>query len=359
MSSKFFTRAYATAGAQSEPAVSTARRSLRGVAKAKLRSSKAASAAYLASGGAALRGGQQDAVRGPGNGVGAPVHGLHARSAPPGQAGGIARAFTDGAGDVAVRPNLAARIHVWDLPTRLFHWSLVLAVTLALATGLVGGDWMPVHGYAGIAIVGLVAFRLVWGLAGAAHARFVNFAPTPGRLRAYLGGRWQGHGHNPLGALSVFALLALLAVQAGTGLVGNDEIAFQGPLASLVDEARSVQLTGLHQQLAYVLLGLIVLHVLAIVAYRVVRKTNLVKPMLTGWKAVPAAQLPAAGVDGGGLQAWRWSALGAALAVAVLAMVFASGAGLAEDAAPQSPASGAAATPASVPVPATSPAPAW
>lgn len=320
MSSKFFTRATATAGA--------------------------------------LRGGQQDAARGPGNAAGAPVHGLHARSAPPGQAGGIARAVTDGAaaGDAAVRPNVAARIHVWDLPTRLFHWSLVLAVTLALATGLVGGDWMPVHGYAGIAIVGLVAFRLVWGMAGAAHARFVNFAPTPGRLRAYLGGRWQGHGHNPLGALSVFALLVLLAVQAGTGLVGNDEIAFQGPLASLVEEARSVQLTGLHQQLAYVLLGLIALHVLAIVAYRVVRKTNLVKPMVTGWKAVPAVSLPAVGADGGGLQVWRWSALGAAVGVAVLAMAFASGAGLVQDAAPES---AAATTPVSAPVPATSPAPAW
>jgi len=217
---------------------------------------------------------------------------------------------------------MSSRIYVWDLPTRLFHWSLVLSVSVAIATGLVGGDWMTIHSYAGIAIIGLVAFRLVWGLAGAAAARFVNFAPTPGRLRAYLAGEWQGHGHNPLGALSVFALLALLAVQAGTGLFGNDEIAFQGPLARLVDEARSLQLTGLHHRLAYLLFGLIALHVVAIAAYLLLRKTNLVKPMITGWKNAAA---PA----GHGAASWHWSALAGAVGVAVLAMSLASGAGLA------------------------------
>ncbi len=282
-------------------------------------------------------------------------------------AGAIARAVTEGACACGeAMPVAAERIRVWDLPTRLFHWSLVLSVTVAVATGLAGGDWMPVHGYAGIAIVGLVAFRLVWGVAGAAHARFANFAPTPGRLRAYLGGRWQSHGHNPLGALSVFALLALLAVQAGTGLVGNDEIAFQGPLAPLVDETRSLQLTGLHQQLAYVLLGLIALHVLAIAVYLAIRKTNLVKPMVTGWKDVPVEDVRAqSSPAASGGAAWRWSALASAIGVAVLAMVFASGAGLAQDAAvtvtPASTAATAAqpqgaATPAA---PVSSPAPAW
>jgi cytochrome b len=212
------------------------------------------------------------------------------------------------------------RIRVWDLPTRLFHWSLVLAVSVAVATGLVGGDWMPVHGYAGLAIVGLVSFRLVWGVAGSAHARFLNFAPTPGRLRAYFTGRWQGQGHNPLGALSVFALLALLAVQAVTGLLGNDEISFTGPLARLVEESTSLRLTGLHQQLAYVLLGFLALHVAAVLVYLAVRKTNLVKPMVTGWKEVPGT------AEGHGASA-SWPALAAALAVAVLATYYASGAG--------------------------------
>lgn len=216
---------------------------------------------------------------------------------------------------------MSSRIYVWDLPTRLFHWSLVLSVTVAIASGLVGGDWMTVHGYAGIAIIGLVAFRLVWGIAGAAAARFVNFAPTPGRLRAYLAGEWQGHGHNPLGALSVFALLALLGLQAGTGLFGNDEISFQGPLAALVDEGRSLQLTGLHQQLAYLLFGLIALHVLAIAAHLLLRRNNLVKPMLTGWKSDTTTATHAAAT-------WHWSALAGAVGAGVLAMSLASGAGL-------------------------------
>lgn len=320
MSSKFFARAYA-----GTPEAQPVRRSLRSAAKAKLRASKAASAAHLAaSAGVVARIDR----------YGTAARDVHAL--PPGQAGAIALAVTDGACgcDQPVVAPAGHRIQVWDLPTRLFHWSLVLAVTVALATGLVGGDWMPVHGDAGIAIVGLVAFRLVWGIAGAAHARFVNFAPTPGRLRAYLGGRWHGHGHNPLGALSVFALLALLAVQAGTGLVGNDEIAFQGPLATLVDEARSIQLTGLHQQLAYVLLGLIALHVLAIAAYRLLYKTNLVKPMVTGWKHVRPVDLhrDAAAQAAHGAGAWRWTALLSAVGGALLAMTFASGAGLAQDA---------------------------
>ncbi|SFU83033.1 cytochrome b/b6 domain-containing protein [Pseudoduganella namucuonensis] len=255
----------------------------------------------------------------------------------------------------------ARRILVWDLPTRVFHWSLVLAVTVAVATGMVGGDWMEVHGKAGIAITGLLGFRIVWGVAGATHARFRNFAPTPSRLRAYLGGRWQGHGHNPLGALSVFALLSLLAAQAATGLVGTDEIAFTGPLAALVGEELSLRLTGIHQQLAYVLLGFLALHVLAILAYLAVRKNNLVKPMVTGWKEVDGSAAAPGAASGG------WPALAAALAVGVLAMVFASGAGLQPGAAPgafsgssappsaATPAPDGAAVPASTP-PATTPA---
>ncbi|MFP5394108.1 MAG: cytochrome b/b6 domain-containing protein [Gammaproteobacteria bacterium] len=133
--------------------------------------------------------------------------------------------------EAAVAQEQASRgILVWDLPTRLFHWLLVAAVTVAIVTGELGGDWMAVHGKAGLAIVGLVSFRLVWGLVGSTHARFLSFIPTPGRVRSYLTGRWEGHGHNPVGALSVFALLAALGVQAGTGLFANDDIAFTGPL---------------------------------------------------------------------------------------------------------------------------------
>lgn len=182
------------------------------------------------------------------------------------------------------------RIRLWDLPTRIFHWSLVLAVSVAVITGELGGTWMDVHGKAGLTIVGLVTFRIVWGFVGSTHARFLNFVPTPSKIMAYLKGRWQGVGHNPLGAFSVLALLGLLAVQATTGLFTNDDIAFTGPLNVLIDETLSARLTGLHRQLANVLLALLALHIVAIFFYVRFKKDNLVKPMVTGWKDVPKGQ---------------------------------------------------------------------
>jgi cytochrome b len=178
------------------------------------------------------------------------------------------------------------RVQVWDLPVRIFHWSLVAAVSTAIISGEIGGDLMPLHGKAGLAIVGLVTFRLVWGVVGTTHARFLSFLPTPSRVMAHLRGRWQGHGHNPLGALSVLALLGLLALQAGTGLFANDEIAFTGPLSPLVNEALALRLTGWHQLLANLLLGLIALHVVAIFFYQRIKKHKLIEPMVTGWKDV-------------------------------------------------------------------------
>ncbi|MQA37879.1 cytochrome b/b6 domain-containing protein [Rugamonas aquatica] len=208
------------------------------------------------------------------------------------------------------------RILVWDLPTRVFHWSLVLAVTVAIVSGEIGGDWMEVHGKAGLVILGLVAFRLAWGFAGSTHARFLNFLPTAASLRAYLRGRWKGQGHNPLGALSVFALLGLLAVQATTGLFGNDEISFTGPLFALVEEGLANRLTGLHKQLAYVLLAVLALHIVAILVYLFLKKDNLVKPMVTGWKEVRAGTSAAKG---------SWTALLLSIAFAAVVVAFASG----------------------------------
>ena len=130
---------------------------------------------------------------------------------------------------VAAADGPPARVRVWDLPTRAFHWSLVAAVTVATVTGTLGGRWMEWHSRAGLLIVGLLSFRLAWGFVGFEHARFASFAPTPTRLRAYLMGQWRGVGHNPLGALSVFALLGILALQAATGLFSNDDIAINGP----------------------------------------------------------------------------------------------------------------------------------
>jgi len=214
--------------------------------------------------------------------------GANAGALPAGHpATGATPGFGAGAANAARHALPTRRVRVWDLPVRVFHWSLVLATWTALVTGKIGGSLMEVHAKAGLAIVGLVAFRLVWGVIGSAPARFASFAPTPGRVRGYLQGRWHGVGHNPLGALSVFALLGLLGVQATTGLFGNDDIAFTGPLYALVDEAFAGRLGALHQQLANLLIGLIVLHVAAIAFYRHVKKHKLVKPMITGWADIP------------------------------------------------------------------------
>lgn len=182
---------------------------------------------------------------------------------------------------------MAMKVKVWDLPLRLFHWSLVLAVGAAIVTGEIGGEWADWHGRAGLTVLGLTVFRLLWGFVGSTHARFASFFPTPGRILAYVKGTWRGVGHNPLGALSVFALLAIVAAQVGTGLLANDDIAFEGPLVQFVDKDFSDRMTGWHARIFWGLAALIGLHVASILFYALVKKHNLVLPMLTGNQRVP------------------------------------------------------------------------
>ncbi len=189
-------------------------------------------------------------------------------------------------------------IRIWDLPTRLFHWFLLLLVVASFVTGWVGGNLIEWHSRAGIAIAGLLAFRLVWGFVGSTYARFAHFVPGPGRLLAYLRGQWSGLGHNPFGALSVLALLGILIFQAASGLVANDDIAFEGPLYALVSKATSDSLSSLHRQNFWIIIALVSLHVLAIAFYARVKKDNLVMPMITGVKEVPTADARPA--QGGG-----------------------------------------------------------
>ncbi|MFT3849687.1 MAG: cytochrome b/b6 domain-containing protein [Propionivibrio sp.] len=210
------------------------------------------------------------------------------------------------------------RIRLWDLPTRIFHWLLVILIVGAIITGKVGGAAIEWHGRIGQGILGLIVFRIVWGFIGSSHARFARFIPTPSSVRAYLRGDWKGVGHNPLGALSILAMLVLIGVQAGTGIFANDDIAFQGPLSALVDKSLSDWLTGIHKLSINLLIALIALHLAAIAFYAVVRKDNLVKPMLTGWKDVPPGQGESA--TGGGPIAFV-----VALAIALGAVYAASG----------------------------------
>jgi cytochrome b len=189
-------------------------------------------------------------------------------------------------------------VHIWDWPLRLFHWLLVIAVVGAYVTGKLGGDLTDWHGRIGGLILGLLVFRIIWGFVGTTHARFASFFPTFSRLAAYFKGNWQGVGHNPVGALSVLALLAVLTVLAATGLFANDDIAFEGPLFSLIDKSLSDKLSGIHALALDVLMVLLALHLAAIAFHQLVKKNNLVLPMLTGRKQVPKAQassIPAVG----------------------------------------------------------------
>ena len=172
------------------------------------------------------------------------------------------------------------RVRVWDLPTRLFHWTLVGLIALSWWTAEEHLD--DIHIWSGSAVLTLILFRLLWGLFGSSTARFSSFVRGPKAVAGYIRGQWRGIGHNPLGALSVVGLLLLIAAQVGLGLFASDEDGLTaGPLASLVSADTSEAATKLHETLFDVLVIFIVLHVAAILFYRIAG-TKLVGPMITG-----------------------------------------------------------------------------
>jgi cytochrome b len=182
-------------------------------------------------------------------------------------------------------------IRVWDLPTRLFHWILVLLIAFSVVTAEIGGNWLDWHMRSGYCILTLLLFRIMWGFAGSHHARFANFVRPPAAVFAYLRALRNGSaaaqaGHNPLGALSVVALLAALLLQASTGLFANDDsTSTEGPLAKLVSNHTSNLLTLVHEINQWVLYTLIALHIFAIAYYYFGKRENLVVPMFTGDKS--------------------------------------------------------------------------
>ena len=191
---------------------------------------------------------------------------------------------------MSVEPVSTVPVRVWDLPTRLFHWALALLVVVLVVSGTVGGLWMEWHLRAGMGVLALLLFRLVWGVIGGHWSRFANFLYSPSRMLRYLRGDGQALdevGHSPAGALSVWAMLLVLGVQGVIGLFAYDDIAFSGPLAHLVSNDTVSTLTGLHKLAKPLIISLVLLHVGAIVFYRVARKRNLVGPMLLGDKQLP------------------------------------------------------------------------
>lgn len=180
---------------------------------------------------------------------------------------------------------------VWDLPVRVFHWALVALITTSWVSAQIGGNAMQIHQWSGMSILTLVLFRLLWGFCGSTRARFADFVRGPraalGYGRALLrGGAPFSPGHNPLGGWMVLALLASLLVQAGTGLFANDDIMLEGPLAKHIAKETSDGLTGIHHLNVVVLLVLIGLHIAAALFYLMVKRENLILPMLSGTKCV-------------------------------------------------------------------------
>jgi cytochrome b len=190
-------------------------------------------------------------------------------------------------------------VRVWDLPTRLFHWALVLCVVGSFISAKIGGDAMTWHFGLGYAVCALLAFRLVWGFVGGRWSRFANFLYGPATLLRFLRGqRRDGEhldiGHTPLGSTSVFAMLLLLSAQVASGLFADDEIATTGPLNKLVARATGLWLGRYHESIGqWALLALILLHVGAILTYRLRLRIDLIGPMISGDKllrsGVPAS----------------------------------------------------------------------
>ena len=203
-------------------------------------------------------------------------------------------------------------IHIWDWPTRVFHWSLFLLVCAAVVSVKLGGEAMVWHGR-----IGRLILALLWY--------------GPRAVLAYLRGRWRGVGHNPLGAWSVFALLLVLLLMAASGLVANDDAAYRGPLYRAVDNGISSAVTLWHKRGEWLIYGLVALHLLAVLFYSLVRRNRLIKPMFTGHKWVDDSSLVSA--RGGGP-----AMLLLAVAVAVAAWWFSGGTWLPEPPLPPPPA---------------------
>lgn len=174
---------------------------------------------------------------------------------------------------------------VWDLPLRLFHWALAALVAGAMISGTIGGNALTWHMRAGYCILALLVFRILWGFWGSHHARFASFIRGPRAIVAYLRGESPpAAGHNPLGAISVVAMLFLLLAQAVLGLFANDDIFSEGPLYKLVSKETSDWLTSLHKRNVYLIATLVTAHVLAVAYHLIVKRDNLIKPMITGCK---------------------------------------------------------------------------
>jgi cytochrome b len=215
-------------------------------------------------------------------------------------------------GNLTMAEPTPRKIRIWDLPTRVFHWALVLLVLLSYLTGEIGGfDFtmpgsgnmvanMNIHVWSGLTILTLLVFRIIWGVMGSTTARFSSFIKGPGAIIDYVGGVARrsvkfAAGHNPAGGAVVILMLILLLAQASTGLFAKEDDFFgiAGPLNGLVSEETANQITGIHARIWGIIELVVLAHILANFFYWLVLKHNLIVPMFTGNAEAPAdAQVP-------------------------------------------------------------------
>jgi cytochrome b len=205
-----------------------------------------------------------------------------------------------------LKPASTIKIRVWDLPLRLFHWSLLLAITGLFVTAKLdtfswGDNALQIHFYLGYTALILLLFRMVWGLVGSRYARFSSFSINPMAVWRILKGK-----PNPLGALSVYALLTSLSVQVVTGLLSNDSLDTYAPLALKISQDSSDLMTQYHKINQKILIALIATHLLAIAVYHFKYRKPLTRTMITGDICTDACLKPAAALDNARL---RWKAL--------------------------------------------------
>ncbi len=209
---------------------------------------------------------------------------------------GIAEQSLAAAGRIGVQVRAGERRLVWDLPLRAFHWLFAASILASWGTAKLGFTWMAWHIRLGYWMMGLLLFRIVWGLIGPRHARFASFLKGPRAVWRYakglagLGEAVETVGHNPLGGLMVIVMLLLVAFQVSTGLFATDDIAYTGPFNPAVSNDLAERLTAFHHWNFNLIWAAIALHVGAIAYYAFVKRQNLVPAMLHGWK--PAEAVP-------------------------------------------------------------------
>jgi cytochrome b len=182
------------------------------------------------------------------------------------------------------------KVRIWDLPTRLFHWALVLCLAGLITTAQIGGNAMDWHFRFGYGVLTLLLFRFLWGFMGGYWSRFSSFFYSPAAIYRYArnaNATSPSLGHNPLGAASVYAMLLLLLLQVGTGMVSDDEIAAAGPLSKHLASAWVSQATFYHSEIGKrLILALVGLHLAAVLFHQFKKREDLVRPMINGDKTL-------------------------------------------------------------------------